>query len=68
MSFFDSPVARCELARELVLTDETQAECAREHDCPPGRICPLCNYFVQESDRDRDGIRKADPVPPRHKQ
>ena len=49
MSFFDSPVARCEAVRELVLTDETQAECAREHDCPAGRICPLCGYFTETS-------------------
>lgn len=46
MCYFDSPVARCELIHELVLTDETQAECAREHQCPAGRICPLCAYFV----------------------
>jgi hypothetical protein len=43
---FDSPVARCEIIREMVLTDETQLECAREHDCPPDRICPLARYFV----------------------
>lgn len=47
MSIFDSPIARCEVVREMVLTDETQAECAREHDCPPGRSCPLCGYFVE---------------------
>lgn len=49
MSIFDSPIARCEAIREMVLTDETQAECAREHECPPGRVCPLCGYFVEES-------------------
>ena len=42
MSVFDSPIARCDAVREMVLTDETQAECAREHACPAGRICPLC--------------------------
>lgn len=47
MSVFDSPIARCEAVREMVLTDETQAECAREHACPPGRICPLCGYFAE---------------------
>lgn len=46
MSVFDSPIARCEAVREMVLTDETQAECAREHDCPADRICPLCGYFA----------------------
>ncbi|MBK7465043.1 MAG: hypothetical protein IPJ50_21655 [Betaproteobacteria bacterium] len=46
MSVFDSPIARCDAVREMVLTDETQAECAREHACPAGRICPLCGYFA----------------------
>jgi hypothetical protein len=49
MSYFDSPIARCEAVRELVLTDETQAECAREHNCPPGFKCPLCGYFTEQS-------------------
>lgn len=49
MSFFDSPIARCEAVREIVLTDETQVECAREHDCPPGRQCPLQGYFTETS-------------------
>lgn len=49
MCFFDSPVSRCEAVREMVLTDETQAECAREHDCPPGRICPLDGCFTETS-------------------
>lgn len=48
MSFFDSPIVRCDAVREMVLTDETQAECAREHNCPAGRICPLCGYFAEE--------------------
>ena len=47
MSFFDSPIAPCEAVHEMVLTDETQAECAREHECPPGRVCPLCGWFVE---------------------
>lgn len=50
MSFFDSPIARCEAVREMVLTDETQAQCAREHDCPPGFKCPLCGYFKEADD------------------
>jgi len=49
MSIFDSPIARCEAVREMVLTDETQAECAREHACPANRICPLCGYFAEQS-------------------
>lgn len=49
MCTFDSPIARCEAVHEIVLTDETQAECAREHGCPSDRICPLCGYFVEAS-------------------
>lgn len=49
MSIFDAPLARCEAVRQMVLTDETQAECAREHDCPPGFKCPLCGYFAESS-------------------
>ena len=49
MSFFDAPIARCEAVRELVLTDATQHECALDHDCPPGRECPLAGYFTDTS-------------------
>lgn len=46
MSTFDSPVARCEVVREMVLTDQTQLDCAHEHDCPADSGCPLCAYFA----------------------
>lgn len=59
MSTFDSPIARCEAVREMVLTDETQAECAREHDCPADRICPLCGYFVEDRNIAVDGDSAA---------
>lgn len=49
MCFFDSPVGRCEAVKEMVLLDETQMECAREHGCPPGFECPLAGYFVNVS-------------------
>lgn len=49
MSFIDSPIGRCEAVREMVLLDETQGECAREHACPPGRDCPLEGCFAQVS-------------------
>ncbi len=49
MSIFDAPIARCDAIHEMVLTDETQCECAREHECPPGRICPLHGYFTSSS-------------------
>lgn len=49
MSFIDSPIGRCEAVREMVLLDETQIECAREHECPPGRDCPLAGCFYEIS-------------------
>ncbi len=56
MSIFDAPIARCEAVREMVLTDETQQECACEHDCPPDRQCPLHGYFTETSGiAERDG-------------
>lgn len=63
MCFFDSPTARCEMIHEMVLTDETQTECAGEHDCPVGSICPLSAYFVEW----RPSAKRAmpNPVPPR---
>lgn len=42
---FDVPICRCEAVHEMVATDQTQAECVREHDCPSDRICPLHGYF-----------------------
>lgn len=49
MTFIDSPIGRCEAVKEMVLLDETQAECAREHNCPPGRVCPLEGCFTPVS-------------------
>lgn len=50
MSFLDAPIARCEAQRTIVLTDQTQQQCAREHDCAPGTACPLCGWFADEPD------------------
>ena len=49
MSFIDSPISRCEAVREMVLTDQTQGQCALEHGCPPGRNCPLEGCFAEIS-------------------
>jgi hypothetical protein len=68
MCFFDSPIGRCELVREFVLLDETQRECAREHGCTPGQICPLRGYFTEFSgvsdpaDLPRKRVRRARQV------
>jgi hypothetical protein len=62
MCFFDSPIARCEAIHEMVLTDEKQAECAREHHCPNKRACPLSGYFT-----DTSGMSECHPeIPVRH--
>lgn len=49
MSIFDAPISRCEAIHEMVLTDETERECAHEHGCPPGRDCPLHGCFAERS-------------------
>jgi len=56
---FDSPIAPCTAIREYVLTDQTQAQCAREHDCPPERVCPLHGYFVAAG---ADAANDEDPM------
>ncbi len=57
MSFFDSPIGRCDAVHEMVLLDETQQECAREHDCPAGRLCPLEGYFAETAETDVRSVR-----------
>lgn len=49
MSFIDSPIACCDVVREIVLLDQTQAECAREHACGPRTRCPLAGCFARVS-------------------
>lgn len=51
MTILDSPIGRCEAVKEMVLLDETQAECAHEHACPPGQKCPLNGCFTSVSGR-----------------
>jgi hypothetical protein len=41
---FDSPFDACPVCREIVLLDQTQAQCAREHGCTGA--CPLEAYFT----------------------
>ena len=58
MCFVDSPISACNAVREMVLTDQTQRECAREHDCPPGRNCPLEGCFAEISGQSEEAIRR----------
>lgn len=64
MVTFDSPIARCEAMRVMVLTDQTQAQCAREHGCPPGTLCPLCGYFVEPPETEHANIEAPKPDNP----
>lgn len=57
MSFIDSPISRCEAVHEMVLTDQTQGQCAHEHECPPGRQCPLEGCFAEVSGITEDTSR-----------
>ncbi len=43
---FDSPIAPCPVCGEMVLLDQTKAECAREHHCTRKVACPLREYFT----------------------
>lgn len=43
---FDSPVEPCPVCGQMVLLDQTQVECAREHTCNPEIPCPLQKYFT----------------------
>ena len=42
---FDSPFAFCPHCGEMVLLDQTQRECGREHGCKNGMACPLADWF-----------------------
>jgi len=58
MCYFDSPIGRCEAVKEMVLMDQTQGQCAREHHCPAGRTCPLAGCFTTCSGlyEEEDGV------------
>ena len=43
---FDSPVEPCPVCGQMVLLDQTQVECAREHGCNTDTPCPLQKYFT----------------------
>ena len=66
MCTFDAPIERCEAMRVMVITDQTQAQCAREHACPPGVACPLCGCFTGEAWHDDPLPARAARAPPRH--
>lgn len=53
---FDSPIERCPVCGQWVLTDQTRKECAREHDCHIEQ-CPLKDYFTGYDFSEKKGKR-----------
>ena len=43
---FDSPIEPCPVCGEMVVLDQTQSECAREHHCSSETVCPLLKCFT----------------------
>ena len=43
---FDSPIEACPVCGQMVVLDQTQRECAREHQCNTDVECPLRKYFT----------------------
>ena len=43
---FDSPIDHCPVCGQMVVLDQTQVECAREHGCSTDTPCPLQKYFT----------------------
>ena len=43
---FDSPIERCPVCQQMVTLDQTRFECAREHGCEAGTVCPLERCFT----------------------
>lgn len=42
-------IAKCTVAQTYVLIDQTQKQCAEEHDCSPDTKCPLDGCFVEDN-------------------
>lgn len=66
MCTFDAPISRCEVMREMVITDMTQRACAFEHGCAPGTKCPLDGYFTGVDLPPRAVLTRAES-PPKHR-
>ena len=42
--------------RAMVLTDQTQPQCAAEHECPPGTVCPLGDCFAEGAEAPKEAV------------
>lgn len=58
MGYLDINIARCEVAKEYVFLDETQEQCACEHNCPKGTKCPLDGMFAKHSGVSEEKVEK----------
>jgi hypothetical protein len=46
MSYFDTPIGRCEVMQIMVVTDQTEQECALDNGCPAGSQCSLAGCLA----------------------
>ena len=59
MSHMHPATARCDAAHTMVRIDQTQAQCALEHACPPSRSCPLGGRFANIHAANRDSLSSS---------
>jgi hypothetical protein len=58
MSYFDTPIGRCEAMQIMVVIDQTEQECMQDNGCPAGRHCSLSRCLSPASTSGR-GPRAA---------
>lgn len=49
MCSFDTVIYPCPVLGDWVRTDQTRADCSREHRCESEQGCPVEKYFVSAS-------------------
>lgn len=62
MVTFDSPIERCPLCEQYVLMDQTQQECALEHQCQMKEECPLNRYFTGKKYKTDEWGKTESPI------
>lgn len=56
---FNSPLQYCKVIEEYVALDQTQRQCALEHNCGVGPWCPLEAWFQRDDIRDKQGVQQS---------
>jgi hypothetical protein len=64
---FDSPFEYCKTCGEYVLLDQTNAECAREHNCRDAAGCVLRRFFTGIEFRKAEAATDGRPAKRPHK-